>query len=135
LLLPYVLKDAGAALSPHRRAVSRRSIKVRYLSSRPKLTKRFRTDTAAQAELANTKKLADVSADDFDAVFYPGGHGPMWDMPDNATSRIDRSLREADKPVVVVSRAGRVVNVRGRRYLVRQARDRVHECRRRRSGA
>jgi putative intracellular protease/amidase len=50
------------------------------------LKKRLRADAAAQAQLANTKKLADVSADDFGAVFYPGGHGPMWDMPDNATS-------------------------------------------------
>jgi len=51
-----------------------------------KSTNRFRTDKAAQAELAHTKVLADVSADDFDGVFYPGGHGPMWEMPENATS-------------------------------------------------
>src|ERR1039457_7050292 len=48
------------------------------------LTKRFRTDDDAPAKVASTKKLAEVSAADFDAVFYPGGHGPMWDMPDKA---------------------------------------------------
>jgi putative intracellular protease/amidase len=51
-----------------------------------KLTKRFPKDTAAQAELANTQKLAEVSGNDFDAVFYPSGHSPGWNMPDNATS-------------------------------------------------
>jgi putative intracellular protease/amidase len=87
------------------------------------LTKRFRTDTAAQAELANTKKLADVSADDFDAVFYPGGHGPMWDMPDNATSiALIEAFVKADKPVGAVCHAPvALINVRGKdgEYLIK----------------
>ena len=37
-------------------------------------------DKDLQQQVANTKKLSEVSADDFDAVFYPGGHGPMWDL-------------------------------------------------------
>ena len=80
-------------------------------------------DTAAQAELANTKKLAEVSADNFDAVFYPGGHGPMWDMPDNATSiALIEAFVAADKPVAAVCHAPvAFVNVRGKdgEYLVK----------------
>jgi len=87
------------------------------------LTKRFRTDKAAQAELANTKKLADVSAGDFDAVFYPGGHGPLWDMPDNATSiALIEAFVKADKPVGAVCHApAAFVNVRRKdgEYLVK----------------
>ncbi len=41
-------------------------------------TKRFDADSGAQAQLANTVRLAEVSADNFDGVFYPGGHGPLW---------------------------------------------------------
>ena len=88
-----------------------------------KLTKRFRADTAAQVELAQTKKLADVSADDFDAVFYPGGHGPMWEVPDNATSiALIEAFVKADKPVGAVCHAPvALVNVRGKdgEYLVK----------------
>ena len=43
-------------------------------------TERFKADTDAQAALANTLKLSDVSPEDFDALFYPGGHGPLWDL-------------------------------------------------------
>lgn len=43
-------------------------------------TKRFNDDPDAQKALANTVKLATVKADDYDAVFYPGGHGPLWDL-------------------------------------------------------
>jgi len=67
------------------------------------LTNRFRADAAANAQLAKTKKLADMSADDFDAVFYPAGHGPMRDMPDNATSiALIEAFVKADKPVGAV---------------------------------
>ena len=47
------------------------------------LTRRFKQDPAAQAVLANTVRLADVKASDYDAVFYPGGHGPMWDLAED----------------------------------------------------
>ena len=69
-------------------------------------TRRFRDDPDAQAALANTTKLIDVSAAPFDAVFYPGGHGPMWDMPDNATSiALIEAFVAADKPVAAVCHA------------------------------
>jgi putative intracellular protease/amidase len=43
-------------------------------------TRRFEADATATKALANTRKLADVSMKDFDALFYPGGHGPLWDL-------------------------------------------------------
>ena len=49
-------------------------------------TIRFKQDKEAQAALANTLKLKDVSADDYDAVFYPGGHGLMWDLVEDRSS-------------------------------------------------
>ncbi|MEN6332585.1 MAG: type 1 glutamine amidotransferase domain-containing protein [Smithella sp.] len=124
----YVLKDAGATItlaSPKggRPPLDPKSDLPENLTA---LTKRFRTDAAAQAELANTKKLADVSADDFDAVFYPGGHGPMWDMPDNRTSiALIEAFVKADKPVGAVCHApAALVNVRGKdgEYLVKSKR-------------
>ena len=68
-------------------------------------------------------KLADVRAEDYDAIFYPGGHGPMWDMPDNATSiALIEAFVKADKPVGAVCHAPvALVNVRGKdgEYLVK----------------
>lgn len=49
-------------------------------------TKRFKQDTQARQFLANTAKLSTVNADEFDAVFYPGGHGPLWDLANDADS-------------------------------------------------
>jgi putative intracellular protease/amidase len=49
-------------------------------------TKRFQSDQAAQAQLANTAKLSSVNVDDYDAVFYPGGHGPLWDLTEDKDS-------------------------------------------------
>ena len=122
----YVLKDAGAAItlaSPKGGQPPLDPISD-LPENQTKLTERFRTDTAAQTELANTKKLADLSADDFDAVFYPGGHGPMWDMPDNATSiALIEAFVKADKPVGAVCHAPvALINVRGKdgQYLVKR---------------
>jgi putative intracellular protease/amidase len=84
---------------------------------------RFKKDEAAQEALAHTVKLADVKAEDFDAIFYPGGHGPMWDLPDNATSiALIEAFVKADKPVGAVCHAPvALVNVRGKdgEYLVK----------------
>ena len=69
-------------------------------------TRRFEADAEAKEALANTVKLADVSADDFDTVFYPGGHGPMWDL---AESKVSAALIErfvgTQKPVALVCHA------------------------------
>lgn len=49
-------------------------------------TRRFKQDTEARKALANTLKLDSVSSSDFDAIFYPGGHGPLWDLAEDPTS-------------------------------------------------
>ena len=120
----YVLKDAGLSitLASPKGGQPPLDPKSDLPENQTESTKRFHTDATAQAELENTKKLADVSADDFDAIFYPGGHGPMWDMPDNGISiALIEAFVKADKPVGAVCHAPvALVNVRGKdgEYLV-----------------
>ena len=49
-------------------------------------TERFKSDADAQSALAATRKLSDVATDGFDAIFYPGGHGPLWDLAEDRDS-------------------------------------------------
>ncbi len=64
---------------------------------------RFKKDAAAQKALANTVKLADVKSDDFDTVFYPGGHGPMWDLAESPTSiALLEAFYNSGKPIALV---------------------------------
>lgn len=66
-------------------------------------TKRFKEDSDAQKRLANTKKLADVKAEDFDSVFYPGGHGPLWDLAvDKNSIELIENFVKQEKPVAFV---------------------------------
>ena len=121
----YVLKDGGAEV-----------VLASPLGGQPPLdpksdapeaqtdaTRRFKGDTAAQQQLAATLQLSAVSADGFDAIFYPGGHGPMWDMPDNMHSlALIAAFAQADKPVAAVCHApAALVNARGKdgEYLVK----------------
>jgi putative intracellular protease/amidase len=69
-------------------------------------TKRYDADNDVQALMVNTSKLADVDAADYDAVFYPGGHGPLWDLTDNEDSiaLIERFLA-TNKPIGAVCHA------------------------------
>jgi putative intracellular protease/amidase len=70
------------------------------------LTRRFKADPAAQAVLANTVKLETVAQEDFDTVFYPGGHGPLWDLAESATSiALIESFERAGKPIGFVCHA------------------------------
>ena len=72
---------------------------------------RFKQDLAAQNALANTVKLADVRSEDFDTVFYPGGHGPMWDLAENSDSiALIESFFNAGKPVALVCHAPGVLH-------------------------
>lgn len=69
-------------------------------------TRRFRDDVAAQQALANTRKLADVDAEGFDALFYPGGHGPLWDLAEDQFSiALIQDFYRAGKPVGAVCHA------------------------------
>lgn len=66
-------------------------------------TKRFDKDEALKAKLKNTKKLATVNQADYDAVFYPGGHGPMWDLAtDKNSADLISSFYSNNKPVAFV---------------------------------
>ncbi len=69
-------------------------------------TVRFKSDEALQQKLSRTLPLADVSADDFDAVFYPGGHGPLWDLAENEDSAtLIQTFYSLQKPVAFVCHA------------------------------
>lgn len=85
-------------------------------------TTRFKDDKDAQEHLANTKKLADVKAEDFDSVFYPGGHGPLWDLAvDKDSINLIETFVKQDKPVAFVCHApGALKNVKiDGEYLVK----------------
>lgn len=69
-------------------------------------TRRFHGDAAARQVLANTLTLDQVKADDFDAVFYPGGHGPLWDLTEDKRSvALIEAFVRAGKPVAAVCHA------------------------------
>lgn len=70
------------------------------------LTRRFEADPAATAQLAATVRLDSVNQGDFDAVFYPGGHGPLWDLANDRHSiALIESFIAANKPVALVCHA------------------------------
>jgi putative intracellular protease/amidase len=77
-------------------------------------TRRFKQDAQAQAALAATEKLATLSPDDYDAVFYPGGHGPLWDLAEEPASvDLIAAMYQAGKPVALVCHApGALKNVK-----------------------
>ena len=73
-------------------------------------TERFNNDDKTKALIANTKVLADMNPDDFDAVFYPGGHGPLWDLVDNPTSmKLIEKFNNQKKPIAFVCHAPAVL--------------------------
>jgi putative intracellular protease/amidase len=104
----YVLTDAGIGVSLSSPLGGQPPIDP--VSDEPggqtDATRRFHQDVAAQDRLATTLPLAEVSAGDFDAVFFPGGHGPLWDLPDNPSSiALIEAFVAADKPVAAVCHA------------------------------
>ena len=106
----YTLKDAGATITLASPKGGQPPIdpKSAEPGAQTEATKRFDKDEAAQQQLANSKKLSEVSAGDFDAVFFPGGHGPLWDLTNDETSiGLIRSFWSAKKPVAAVCHANR----------------------------
>jgi putative intracellular protease/amidase len=70
---------------------------------------RFKKDPAAQKDLANTVKLADMRHEGFDTIFFPGGHGPMWDIVDNPDAiALIEAFYNAGKPVAAVCHSSAV---------------------------
>lgn len=124
----YALKDAGASVTLASPLGGQPPLdpKSDLPESQTEATRRFKADAAAQAELANTLKLVEIRAEDFDAVFYPGGHGPLWDLVENPASiALIESFWRAAKPVAAVCHApAALVNVRAAdgEYLVRNRR-------------
>ncbi|WP_237068348.1 type 1 glutamine amidotransferase domain-containing protein [Microbulbifer guangxiensis] len=104
----YVFRDAGAEItlaSPEggQPPLDPKSDEPDFQTA---ATERFKQDTAAQQALANTVRLSEVRADDFDAVFYPGGHGPLWDLAESQDSRsLIEAFFKAGKPVGAVCHA------------------------------
>ncbi|KZK92891.1 General stress protein 18 [Pseudovibrio sp. Ad5] len=104
----YVFKDAGATITLASPVGGQPPLdpKSDLPDFQTAATDRFKADAAANDALANTVKLDGVSADAFDAVFYPGGHGPLWDLVDNTASiSLIEQLYSAGKPVGVVCHA------------------------------
>ncbi|WP_354686731.1 type 1 glutamine amidotransferase domain-containing protein [Cupriavidus necator] len=104
----YVLKDAGVevTLASVKGGQPPLDPKSNEPSFQTPATRRFDADAEAKAALSSTQKLSDVSADGYDAVFYPGGHGPMWDLAEDANSRaLIESTLGSGKPVALVCHA------------------------------
>ena len=121
----YVFLDAGAqvVLASPRGGEPPLDPRSDQPDAQTEATERFNRDGEAQTLLANTYRLDQVSAADFDAVFYPGGHGPLWDLVNDPTSiALLESFVKADKPVAAVCHAPAALSeVRGKdgEYLVK----------------
>lgn len=104
----YALKDAGAeiVLASPKGGQPPLDPKSDEPDAQTEATHRFKADEAAQKALASTVTLSSVKAEDFDAVFYPGGHGPLWDLAeDKASIGLIEAFAKADKPVGAVCHA------------------------------
>ena len=104
----YVFKDAGAevTLASPRGGQPPLDPKSDAPDAQTAATRRFAGDAAAQAALASTRKLAELRADDYDAVFYPGGHGPLWDLAEDRDSiALIEAFDRAGKPIGAVCHA------------------------------
>lgn len=104
----YVFKDAGATLTLASPKGGQPPLdpKSDAPNAQTEATSRFRGDPAAQDALANTLKLAQIQGAEYDAVFYPGGHGPLWDLAEDRDSiRLIETLYAAGKPVAAVCHA------------------------------
>ena len=104
----YVFKDAGAQItlaSPKggRPPLDPKSNEPRFQTD---ITRRFEKDADAEAQLNRTVRLDSVKQEDYDTVFYPGGHGPMWDIAEDKNSiKLIESFLAAGKPIALVCHA------------------------------
>ncbi|MGF1517524.1 MAG: type 1 glutamine amidotransferase domain-containing protein [Nodosilinea sp.] len=108
----YVFKDAGAdiTLASPQGGQPPLDPKSDAPDAQTKATERFRQDPEAQTALANTVVLSGLDAADYDAVFYPGGHGPLWDLAEDPHSiALIEAVYAAGKPVAAVCHAPAVL--------------------------
>ena len=104
----YVFKDAGAdiTLASPQGGQPPLDPKSDEPDAQTEATRRFKADPEAQKHLATTVTLSSVEAADFDAVFYPGGHGPLWDLAEDAQSiALIEQVFAAKKPLALVCHA------------------------------
>ena len=108
----YTLVDAGVQITLASPKGGQPPIdpKSEAPESQTEATRRFNEDKELQDLLAHTKKLSEVSAKDFDAVFFPGGHGPLWDLTNDKNSiELIQEFWKAKKPVAAVCHAPSVL--------------------------
>jgi putative intracellular protease/amidase len=104
----YVFKQSGAEITLVSPKGGRPPLdpKSNEPDFRTDLTRRFEQDAAAEAQLDKTVRLDSVKQESFDTVFYPGGHGPMWDLAEDRNSvRLIESFLGAGKPIALVCHA------------------------------
>ncbi|GAB3094435.1 type 1 glutamine amidotransferase domain-containing protein [Lysobacter terrae] len=109
----YVFTDAGADVTVASPKGGQPPIdpKSNDPSNQTAAQNRFKADKQAQEILANTRRLDSVSAADYDTVFYPGGHGPMWDLADDPASiKLIETFYDSGKPVAAVCHAPAVLH-------------------------
>jgi len=113
----YVFKDAGfdLVLASPKGGTPPLDPRSDEPSFHTPATERFKTDAETRDRLAKTVKLSDVKAQDFEALFFPGGHGPLWDLSDNKASiALVESMTAAQKPVAAVCHGpAALVNAKG----------------------
>jgi len=104
----YAFKEAGIAITLASPKGGQAPIdpKSELADFQTPATARYYADADCQSLIANTKVLADINNEDFDAVFYPGGHGPLWDLTENTESiSLIEQFIAANKPVAAVCHA------------------------------
>lgn len=104
----YVFKDAGAdvVLASPKGGQPPIDPASDTSDAQTEATRRFKVDEASQRALANTAVLSTISADGFDAIFYPGGHGPLWDLvEDKDSNKLIEEFAASDRPVAAVCHA------------------------------
>jgi putative intracellular protease/amidase len=104
----YVFKDAGAdiTLATPKGGQPPLDPKSDAPDAQTDATRRFKGDAESQRALASTVPLSGIRVEDYDAVFYPGGHGPLWDLAEDADSiRVIETMFRAGKQVALVCHA------------------------------
>lgn len=104
----YVFRDAGAeiTLASPKGGQPPLDPNSDAEDAQTEATKRFKGDEAAQQELAQTAVLSGISAEGFNAIFYPGGHGPLWDLAEDGDSaKLIETFAASDRPIGAVCHA------------------------------
>src|SRR5499426_675563 len=125
----YRFRDAGAQLTLASPKGGRPPLdpKSQDPSFQTDITRRFEKDADAEHQLDRTARLDSVKQEDYDTVFYPGGHGPMWDLAEDPNSiKLIESFLAAGKPVALVCHAPGVLRHRRQAAGRGQERDWVH---------